>query len=168
MFLTHKDDVGDHEKWSKRLKCERILHSGDVEASTADVEMKLHGEGPWSIGNDFELGSVCLYYKPLKLLFTGDHLAKSEESDDLVIFPIYNRHSANTSSATTLLSSSASLSSASALSSSLPATAQYLIAYVHSAFTAFASNSPSPLSLHLLRILLLRRQRRRRWKRPHS
>ncbi|OAY75199.1 hypothetical protein ACMD2_06395 [Ananas comosus] len=101
MFLTHKDDVGDHEKWSKRLKCERILHSGDVEASTADVEMKLHGEGPWSIGNDFELvhtpghtkGSVCLYYKPLKVLFTGDHLAKSEESDDLVIFPIYNRHS---------------------------------------------------------------------------
>ncbi|KAG1361165.1 hypothetical protein COCNU_09G006280 [Cocos nucifera] len=26
-----------------------------VEAHTADVEMQLYGDGPWSIGNDFEL-----------------------------------------------------------------------------------------------------------------
>ncbi|WOK92823.1 hypothetical protein Cni_G01515 [Canna indica] len=98
MFLTHKDDVGDHEKWYNRLKCDRILHSGDVENYTANVETQLHGEGPWSIGTDFELiytpghteGSVCLYYKTLKVLFTGDHLAKSEESD-LSIFEIYNK-----------------------------------------------------------------------------
>ncbi|URD99724.1 Metallo-beta-lactamase superfamily [Musa troglodytarum] len=105
MFLTHKlisieeqellpiynnrDDVGDHEKWSKRMRCERIFHSGDVELSTADVENKLCGEGPWDIATDFKLiytpghteGSVCLYYKPLKVLFTGDHLCGSEESD---------------------------------------------------------------------------------------
>ncbi|XP_038971024.1 uncharacterized protein LOC103718713 isoform X3 [Phoenix dactylifera] len=55
MFLTHKDDVGDHEKWAKRLRCERILHSGDVEGHTADVEMQLYGDGPWSIGTDFDL-----------------------------------------------------------------------------------------------------------------
>ncbi|THU71701.1 hypothetical protein C4D60_Mb04t04270 [Musa balbisiana] len=116
MFLTHKiisieeqgllpiynnrDDVGDHEKWSKRMQCERILHSGDVEISTADVENKLCGEGPWDIATDFKLiytpghteGSVCLYYKPLKVLFTGDHLYGSEESD-LAFSVIYNQQS---------------------------------------------------------------------------
>ncbi|XP_017700822.1 uncharacterized protein LOC103718713 isoform X1 [Phoenix dactylifera] len=100
MFLTHKDDVGDHEKWAKRLRCERILHSGDVEGHTADVEMQLYGDGPWSIGTDFDLihtpghteGSVCLYYKPLKVLFTGDHLAKSRDTE-LTFHEIYNRQS---------------------------------------------------------------------------
>ncbi|MCL7045686.1 hypothetical protein MKW94_023866, partial [Papaver nudicaule] len=29
MFLTHKDDVADHDKWSKRLGCDRVLHSQD-------------------------------------------------------------------------------------------------------------------------------------------
>jgi len=55
MFLTHIDDVADHRKWAERLKCERIIHSGDVEEGTADVERKLDGNGPWNIGTDFEL-----------------------------------------------------------------------------------------------------------------
>ncbi|KAF8779323.1 hypothetical protein HU200_002756 [Digitaria exilis] len=130
MFLTHIDDVADHRKWAERLKCGRIIHSGDVritllypslltaklpkelsigrggssftvEEGTADVEWKLHGNGPWNIGTDFELihtpghtpGSVCLHYKPLKVLFTGDHVAKSEESDGLNLFLIYSKQS---------------------------------------------------------------------------
>uniref|UniRef100_A0ACD5V528 Uncharacterized protein n=1 Tax=Avena sativa TaxID=4498 RepID=A0ACD5V528_AVESA len=101
MFLTHIDDVADHRKWAKELKCERIIHSGDVVDITADVEWKLTGNGPWNIGTDFELihtpghteGSVCLLYKPLKALFTGDHVAKSEESDDLNLFRIYSKQS---------------------------------------------------------------------------
>ncbi|KAK1262764.1 hypothetical protein QJS04_geneDACA019556 [Acorus gramineus] len=98
MFLTHRDDVGDHDKWSKRLRCDRILHSKDVEVSTADVEMQLYGDGPWDIGTHFELihtpghtrGSVCLFYKPLKVLFTGDHLANTPEST-LTISEEYNQ-----------------------------------------------------------------------------
>lgn len=101
MFLTHIDDVADHRKWAERLKCERIIHSGDVEDITADVEWKLTGNGPWNIGTDFELihtpghtkGSVCLLYKPLKALFTGDHVAKTEESDDLNLFLMYSKQS---------------------------------------------------------------------------
>lgn len=100
MFLTHKDDVADHEEWSKHLNCKRILHSRDVEITTADVEIQLYGDGPWNVGTDFDLihtpghteGSVCLYYKPLGVLFTGDHFAKSEESE-FDIFAIYNRDS---------------------------------------------------------------------------
>ena len=97
MFLTHKDDVRDHVKWSELLGCEN-LHSGDVEYSTSDVEMKLYGNGPWCIVADFELihipshteVSVCYSTKSLKVLFTVDHLAKSEESE-LGIFGIYNQ-----------------------------------------------------------------------------
>ncbi|PKA58731.1 hypothetical protein AXF42_Ash000824 [Apostasia shenzhenica] len=57
-----RDDVADHDKWAEHLRCKRILHSQDrspcivkVEAFTADVEWKLYGSGPWSIGTDFEL-----------------------------------------------------------------------------------------------------------------
>ncbi|KAE8022968.1 hypothetical protein FH972_008728 [Carpinus fangiana] len=96
MFLTHKDDIADHERWSKRLSCDRILHSLDVEGSTANVEIKLEGSGPWSLGQDIQLiytpghseGSVCLFYKSLKILFTGDHLAMAESG--LSIFEQYN------------------------------------------------------------------------------
>ncbi|KAK9095471.1 hypothetical protein Scep_026940 [Stephania cephalantha] len=99
MFLTHVDDIGDHQKWSERLRCDRIFHTKDIEASTADVEIKLDGGGPWSLGNDFELihapghteGSVCLLYKPLKVLFTGDHIYKTESGFDIA--EMYNQFS---------------------------------------------------------------------------
>ncbi|XVF75271.1 hypothetical protein PTKIN_Ptkin13bG0174200 [Pterospermum kingtungense] len=97
MFLTHKDDVADHGKWSKRFNSDRILHSGDVEVCTADVETKLEGCGPWSLGEDIMLihtpghtkGSVCLFYKPLKILLTGDHLVMRESGLDML--EMYNR-----------------------------------------------------------------------------
>ncbi|XP_071737175.1 uncharacterized protein [Rutidosis leptorrhynchoides] len=99
MFLTHKDDVADHKKWSERLRCERVLHSTEVNVLTNDVEIKLKGSGPWSLGDDIQLihtpghteGSVCLYYKPLKVLFTGDHLALEES--ELYISEKYNFYS---------------------------------------------------------------------------
>ncbi|KAF5450053.1 hypothetical protein F2P56_030434 [Juglans regia] len=86
MFLTHKDDIADHERWSKRLKCDRILHSLEVEDSTTNVEIKLEGSGPWSLFQDIQLihtpghtdGSVCLFYTSLDILFTGDHLFMTE------------------------------------------------------------------------------------------
>ncbi|XP_076901197.1 uncharacterized protein LOC143555548 [Bidens hawaiensis] len=101
MFLTHQDDVADHEKWSKRLNCERVLHSREVNASTSNVEMKLNGCGPWSLSDDIQLihtpghteGSVCLFYKPLKVLFTGDHLALAMDESMLAISEIYNFYS---------------------------------------------------------------------------
>ncbi|PIA35594.1 hypothetical protein AQUCO_03500154v1 [Aquilegia coerulea] len=100
MFLTHRDDVADHEKWSKRLSCDRIIHSKEVDENTADAEMKLEGLGPWSLSNDFEFihtpghseASVCLFYKPLKILFTGDHLCEHE--NELSIMEMYNYFSA--------------------------------------------------------------------------
>ncbi|KAL4564140.1 hypothetical protein LXL04_028192 [Taraxacum kok-saghyz] len=100
MFLTHKDDVADHKKWSDRFGCKRILHSTEVQDITEDVEMKLDGCGPWSLNDDIQLihtpghteGSVCLLYKPLKVLFTGDHLAIEEDSE-LSLSEEYNFYS---------------------------------------------------------------------------
>uniref|UniRef100_A0A0D6R7C4 Metallo-beta-lactamase domain-containing protein n=1 Tax=Araucaria cunninghamii TaxID=56994 RepID=A0A0D6R7C4_ARACU len=30
MFLTHRDDVADNDKWARRLSCDRILHKYEV------------------------------------------------------------------------------------------------------------------------------------------
>ncbi|CAH2077014.1 unnamed protein product [Thlaspi arvense] len=92
MFLTHRDDVADHKKWADRFKCTRILHSEDVEPSTSDVELKLEGSGPWNLNEDIELihtpghtkGSVCLFHKPLKALFTGDHITMYESGMSII------------------------------------------------------------------------------------
>ncbi|KAG1677467.1 hypothetical protein FOA52_001923 [Chlamydomonas sp. UWO 241] len=49
IFLTHRDDVGDHAKWASHFDATRILHEGEVSLSTEDVEVKLSGEGPWDL-----------------------------------------------------------------------------------------------------------------------
>ncbi|KAM3409576.1 hypothetical protein ACQJBY_002086 [Aegilops geniculata] len=92
-LIVHPEGNIMIDRFSDHLFCSQPK----VEDITADVEWKLTGNGPWNIGTDFELihtpghteGSVCLLYKPLKALFTGDHVAKSEESDDLNLFLMY-------------------------------------------------------------------------------
>ncbi|MCO5608833.1 hypothetical protein L7F22_063050 [Adiantum nelumboides] len=99
MFLTHMDDVADHAAWQKRFKCERIIHKEDVRQDTNDVEIKLEGSGPWSIYPEVDLihtpghtmGSVCLLHKPLGILFTGDHLAISDDGESLTMFREYSK-----------------------------------------------------------------------------
>ena len=83
LFLTHKDDVGDHEKWAAHFGCERILHAADVNPGTRDVERQLEGDEPVPLddGDDDVLlipvsghteGSVCLLWRDK--LFAGDHV----------------------------------------------------------------------------------------------
>ncbi|MCD7455941.1 hypothetical protein HAX54_030228 [Datura stramonium] len=70
-----------------------------VDHSTTAVEIKLEGSGPWSLGDDVTLvhtpghteGSVCLLYKPRKVLFTGDHFAMGELG--WTIYERYNKFS---------------------------------------------------------------------------
>lgn len=91
MFLTHRDDVADHDRWHARFGCERIIHDTEVGSSTRGVETKLQGSGPWALGPDADLiftpghteGCVSLLYKPGQALFTGDHLCFSERMDSL-------------------------------------------------------------------------------------
>lgn len=81
MFLTHKDDVADHEKFAKHFGCNRILHQDDITENTQSVEVQLKGAEDIAFADDITLipvpghtkGSVCLLYQN-KFLFSGDHL----------------------------------------------------------------------------------------------
>eukprot|EP00210_Caulerpa_lentillifera_P005452 g5213.t2 len=103
IFLTHKDDIGDHEKWAKHYKATRIIHKLEVQSSTHDCEIQFEGEGPWTLGpngdsNEMEIistpghtdGSLCLLHKPSQTMFTGDHFAYSARVGRLSILPRYN------------------------------------------------------------------------------
>lgn len=81
MFLTHRDDVADHEKFRKRFGCERILHNADVTSGTRDVEVRLEGADPIALDDEVLFipvpghtrGSVCMQYRQ-RFLFSGDHV----------------------------------------------------------------------------------------------
>jgi glyoxylase-like metal-dependent hydrolase (beta-lactamase superfamily II)/ferredoxin len=93
MFLTHRDDVADHEVFRRRLGCERILHRDDVTPSTRSIERPIDGPDPVRIDDDLlaipgpghTRGHMTLLYRE-HYLFTGDHLAWSPERRGLYAF----------------------------------------------------------------------------------
>jgi glyoxylase-like metal-dependent hydrolase (beta-lactamase superfamily II)/ferredoxin len=86
MFLTHRDDVADHEKFRNRFGCERILHHDDLTPDTAGVERIIRGQAVVKLDSDLLLipvpghtrGSMALLYRG-EVLFSGDHLWWSPE-----------------------------------------------------------------------------------------
>jgi glyoxylase-like metal-dependent hydrolase (beta-lactamase superfamily II)/ferredoxin len=90
MFLTHRDDVADHQTFRQEFGCARILHAADVSRGTAAVERKLQGETPVALAPDLlaipvpghTRGSTALLYRE-RFLFSGDHLWRSESSGRL-------------------------------------------------------------------------------------
>ncbi len=93
MFLTHRDDVADHEAFRKRFGCERVIHADDVTTRTRDVETKLSGRESVALSPDLLViptpghtrGHAVLLYRD-RYLFTGDHLAWSRRRGSLVAF----------------------------------------------------------------------------------
>lgn len=93
MYLTHRDDVADHQKYAEHFGCERILHQDDVNNDTRDVEIQLTGNEPYQLTSDLLIipvpghskGHTVLLYNN-KFLFTGDHLAWSTSREQLVAF----------------------------------------------------------------------------------
>jgi glyoxylase-like metal-dependent hydrolase (beta-lactamase superfamily II)/ferredoxin len=93
MFLTHRDDVADHEAFHRRFACERVLHADDVTAGTAGVERRIPGNEPVRLAGDLlaipvpghTRGHTVLLYRD-RFLFTGDHLAYSPERRRLIAF----------------------------------------------------------------------------------
>ena len=94
MYLTHRDDVADHQKYAEHFGCKRILHSDDITSGTRDVEIQLSGFEPIELAPDLLIipvpghskGHTVLLHNN-KFLFTGDHLAWDEELNQLVAFP---------------------------------------------------------------------------------
>ncbi len=78
MFLTHRDDVGDHEVFRERYGCERVMHVRDA---CFPVEQPIEGDEPAPLAHDLVVvpvpghtrGSIALLFEN-RYLFTGDHL----------------------------------------------------------------------------------------------
>jgi glyoxylase-like metal-dependent hydrolase (beta-lactamase superfamily II) len=82
LYLTHRDDVADHQKFHEHFGCARLLHQDDITSDTQTVERQLAGIDPIQLTPDVLIipvpghskGHTVLLYKH-KFLFTGDHLA---------------------------------------------------------------------------------------------
>ncbi len=87
MFLTHRDDVADHEIFRRRFGCERVLHRDDLARGTRDVERVIDGSAPVALDEELTAipvpghtrGSMVLLYRDA--LFTGDHLAGDDDGE---------------------------------------------------------------------------------------
>jgi glyoxylase-like metal-dependent hydrolase (beta-lactamase superfamily II)/ferredoxin len=94
LYLTHRDDVADHQKYAEHFGCDRILHIDEISGGTRNVEIKLTGIEPYQLEPDLLIipvpghtkGHTVLLYTN-KFLFTGDHLAWDEEDNQLAGFP---------------------------------------------------------------------------------
>jgi ferredoxin len=52
IYLTHQDDVADHQKFHEHFNCERILHQDDIQPSTQEVEIQLSGTEVVELSSD--------------------------------------------------------------------------------------------------------------------
>jgi glyoxylase-like metal-dependent hydrolase (beta-lactamase superfamily II)/ferredoxin len=92
IFLTHRDDVADHEKFARRFGAVRVMHADD-NAARYDVERIVEGEEETRLDSDLVViptpghtrGHAVLLYRD-KYLFTGDHLAWSPTRETLTAF----------------------------------------------------------------------------------
>jgi glyoxylase-like metal-dependent hydrolase (beta-lactamase superfamily II)/ferredoxin len=94
MYLTHRDDVADHQKYREHFGCDRILHTDEISSGTRNVELQLTGSEVYQLAPDLLIipvpghtkGHTVLLYRN-KFLFTGDHLAWDDEDRQLAGFP---------------------------------------------------------------------------------
>ena len=92
MFLTHRDDVADHERYARRFGCVRVMHERDG-AARYRVERALAGDAAVRLDDELTViptpghtrGHAVLLYRD-KYLFTGDHLAWSPARETLTAF----------------------------------------------------------------------------------
>ncbi|MEO1134085.1 MAG: MBL fold metallo-hydrolase [Cyanobacteria bacterium J06639_1] len=93
LYLTHRDDVADHAKFRAHFGCDRVLHDADLSADTRDVEIQLSGRAPYQLAEDLLVipvpghtrGHTVLLFNN-RILFSGDHLAKSASLGHLYAF----------------------------------------------------------------------------------
>jgi glyoxylase-like metal-dependent hydrolase (beta-lactamase superfamily II)/ferredoxin len=98
VYLTHQDDVADHDQFRKHFGAEGILHESEAHGSLETIERPLRGDGPWTLAPDLRIiatpghtrGHTVLLYRD-EFLFTGDHLYADE--DRLTASREFNWHS---------------------------------------------------------------------------
>jgi glyoxylase-like metal-dependent hydrolase (beta-lactamase superfamily II)/ferredoxin len=91
MFLTHRDDVADHSRFRDHFGCRRVIHKDDAQAVPA--EQIIEGGDSFALDQDLLIvpvpghtrGHAVLLYQN-RFLFTGDHLAWSDNRKGLTAF----------------------------------------------------------------------------------
>lgn len=86
IFLTHRDDVADAQRFAEHFGCGRIIHRDEL-SSQPLAEVVLDGEGPWKLVEGFLAISTpghtkghCVLLVNERYLFTGDHLDWDRDS----------------------------------------------------------------------------------------
>jgi glyoxylase-like metal-dependent hydrolase (beta-lactamase superfamily II)/ferredoxin len=95
IFLTHRDDVADADKYAHHFGAERIIDLRELDA-VPHAEIVLEGDEPTALGEQFlaiptpghSEGHCCLLYAN-RFLFTGDHLAWNRDRIELTAFRDY-------------------------------------------------------------------------------
>lgn len=93
LFLTHRDDVGDHARFREHFGCERVLHRDDATGALRGVERLLEGTADVALDDELTVvpvpghtrGSCCLLWRS-RWLFSGDHVAWSERLGQVYAF----------------------------------------------------------------------------------
>jgi glyoxylase-like metal-dependent hydrolase (beta-lactamase superfamily II)/ferredoxin len=91
MLFSHQDDVADHEKFHEHFGCPRVIHHADGRGIQS--ERLMDGNEPVIVAPEIlsipvpghTRGHVVFLYKD-KFLFTGDHLAWSDNRGGLIAF----------------------------------------------------------------------------------
>jgi glyoxylase-like metal-dependent hydrolase (beta-lactamase superfamily II)/ferredoxin len=99
IFLTHRDDVADADKYARHFAAQRIIHRDEL-ASQPQAESVLEGAGPQELAPGITAiptpghtrGHMTLLVQD-RYLFTGDHLAWDREREQLTAFRDYCWHS---------------------------------------------------------------------------
>lgn len=93
LFLTHRDDVADHQRFHEHFGCERILHADDATGSLRDLEHLPVGGDPFHLDEELTVvpvpghtrGSCALIWRET-YLFSGDHVAWSDRLGQVYAF----------------------------------------------------------------------------------
>jgi glyoxylase-like metal-dependent hydrolase (beta-lactamase superfamily II)/ferredoxin len=80
IFLTHRDDVADAERYAEHCQSRRLIHREEL-SSLPGAEVVLDGGGPWELAPGFlailtpgHTKGHCVLLFQDRFLFTGDHL----------------------------------------------------------------------------------------------
>jgi glyoxylase-like metal-dependent hydrolase (beta-lactamase superfamily II) len=99
IFLTHRDDVADAERYAGHFQGRRIIHRDEL-SSQPGAEVVLDGAGPWELAPGFLAISTpghtkghCVLLFQNRFLFTGDHLDWDRHEQHLSASEDYCWHS---------------------------------------------------------------------------
>jgi glyoxylase-like metal-dependent hydrolase (beta-lactamase superfamily II)/ferredoxin len=99
MFLTHRDDVADADRFARHFGSQRIIHRDEL-SSQPGAEIVLDGAGPWELAPGFlaiatpgHTKGHCVLLFQNRFLFTGDHLDWDRDTERLSASEAYNWYS---------------------------------------------------------------------------